>query len=101
MAPDMSGNYELDQIRSIQLAEMALDFSEHHLRVGGHFLCKVFEGADFQQFRTEVRSRFRSVYQFHPPASRSTSSEIYLVGKGFKPPAEAPQETAAPEESED
>ncbi len=93
MAPDMSGDYGTDQIRSIQLAEMALDFAEHYLRVGGHFVCKVFEGADFQQFRTEVRGRFRSVYQFHPPASRSSSSEIYLIGKGFKPPAEAADAT--------
>ncbi|MFO1533424.1 MAG: RlmE family RNA methyltransferase, partial [Thermoplasmatota archaeon] len=60
MAPDMSGNYELDQVRSVQLAEMALDFATKHLREGGHFACKVFEGADFQQFRNEVRSRFRS-----------------------------------------
>ncbi len=85
MAPDMSGNYELDQIRSIQLAEMALDFAGHHLRPGGHFACKVFEGADFQQFRNEVRTRFKGLYQFHPPASRSSSSEIYVIGKGFKP----------------
>ena len=83
MAPDMSGNYELDQVRSIQLGEMALDFASRHLREGGHFLCKVFEGADFQQFRAEVRAHFRNVYQFHPPASRKSSSEIYLVGKGF------------------
>lgn len=84
MAPDMSGNYELDQVRSVQLGEMALDFAVQHLAPGGHFVCKVFEGADFQQFRNEVRRHFRSVYQFHPPASRRSSSEIYLVAKGFK-----------------
>ena len=84
MAPDMSGNYELDQVRSVQLAGMALDFAGHHLKEGGHMLCKVFEGADYQQFRADVRKCFRSVYQFHPPASRKSSSEIYLVAKGFK-----------------
>src|SRR4051812_39693014 len=51
MAPDMSGNYELDQVRSVQLGEMALDFATKHLREGGHFACKVFEGADFMPFR--------------------------------------------------
>lgn len=90
MAPDMSGNYELDQVRSVQLGEMALDFACSHLKEGGHFVCKVFEGADFQGFRNGVRSRFRSVYQFHPPASRSSSSEIYLIGKGFKGRPEEP-----------
>jgi 23S rRNA (uridine2552-2'-O)-methyltransferase len=84
MAPDMSGNYELDQVRSVQLAEMALDFAEKHLREGGHFACKVFEGADFQAFRGLVRQRFRSVYQYHPAASRRSSSEVYLIAKGFK-----------------
>lgn len=83
MAPDMSGNYELDQVRSVQLAEMALDFAVHHLEAGGHFACKVFEGADFHQFREDVRRQFRSVYQFHPPASRKASSEIYLIAKKF------------------
>jgi len=97
MAPDMSGNYELDQIRSIQLAEMALDFAEKHLRDGGHFACKVFEGADFQQFRNEVKSRFRSLYFYHPPASRKSSSEIYVIAKGFKGEAkDAAQPTDAP-----
>lgn len=96
MAPDMSGNYELDQVRSIQLGEMALDFACQNLKSGGSFVCKVFEGADFQQFRNEVRGRFRQVYQFHPPASRSSSSEIYVIGKGFKGAATTP----APAEDE-
>lgn len=84
MAPDMSGSYGLDQVRSVQLAEMALAFAARHLREGGHFACKVFEGADFPLFRDEVRSLFRNVYMYHPPASRRSSSEVYVVGKGFK-----------------
>ncbi len=84
MAPDMSGNYDIDQFRSVHLSEMALDFATQHLREGGHFVCKVFEGADFQPFRNDVKTRFKSLYQYHPPASRKQSSEIYLVAKGFK-----------------
>ncbi len=83
MAPDMSGNYNVDQVRSIHLCEMALRFAQRHLRPGGGFVCKVFEGADFQEFRETVRASFRSVRQYHPPASRKTSSEVYLVAKGF------------------
>jgi 23S rRNA (uridine2552-2'-O)-methyltransferase len=81
MAPDMSGNYELDQVRSIHLAEMALDFADKHLRPGGAFVCKVFEGADFPEFRAEVKRRFKRLHQYHPAASRKSSSEVYLVGK--------------------
>lgn len=83
MAPDMSGNYELDQVRSVQLCEIALAFADKHLREGGAFVCKVFEGADFPPFREAVKARFKRVHQFHPPASRKSSSEIYMVGKHY------------------
>ncbi|MEK6986053.1 MAG: RlmE family RNA methyltransferase [Candidatus Thermoplasmatota archaeon] len=101
MAPDMSGNYDVDQFRSVHLSEMALDFATAHLKPGGHFVCKVFEGADFLQFRNDVKARFKSFYQFHPPASRKQSSEIYLVAKGFKPMKAVPageETTDAPKE---
>ena len=86
MAPDMSGNYELDQVRSVQLCEIALAFADKHLRKGGAFVCKVFEGADFPPFREMVKARFKRVSQFHPPASRKSSSEVYLVGKHYLGP---------------
>lgn len=98
MAPDMTGHYEMDQVRSIHLAEMALAFAATHLREGGHFACKVFEGADFQQFRNDVKGRFRSLYLFHPPASRKTSSEVYVIAKGFKGEAGEPDAKAGGEE---
>lgn len=91
MAPDMSGQYDLDQARSVHLCELALAFAEQHLRPGGSMLCKVFEGADFQAFREEVRQRFRKVYQFAPPASRKQSSEVYLFARGLIP---TPQDDA-------
>lgn len=84
MAPDMSGNYGIDQVRSVHLCTMALHFADRHLKDGGVFLCKVFEGADFQDFRDEVRKRYKRVQQFHPPASRKQSSEVYLYAYGFK-----------------
>lgn len=84
MAPDMSGNYGLDQARSVYLCSLALDFAEAHLRPGGSFLCKVFEGADFHEFREDVRQRFRSIATSHPPASRKSSSEVYLLGRGYR-----------------
>ena len=84
MAPDMSGNYDLDQLRSVHLCTMALEFADRHLKPGGSFLCKVFEGADFQDFREEVRARYKRVFQSHPEASRKQSSEVYLYARGFK-----------------
>ena len=81
MAPDMSGNYGLDQARSVHLCRLALQFAASHLRDGGQFLCKVFEGADFMEFRDEVRAGYRKVFQFNPPASRKQSSEVYLIAR--------------------
>ncbi len=92
MAPDMSGNYNVDQVRSVHLCEMALRFAHRHLKPGGAFVCKVFEGADFQDFRETVRSSFRYVRQYHPPASRKTSSEVYLVAKGYRPVSDDSEE---------
>ena len=98
MAPDMSGNYELDQVRSVQLAEIALAFADKHLREGGAFVCKVFEGADFPIFRTDVKRRFKRVSQYHPAASRKSSSEIYLVGKHY---LGAPRDAVPEDDDED
>lgn len=84
MAPDMSGQYDLDQARSVHLGEMALRFADQHLARGGSFCCKVFEGADFKEFRETVRDRFKAVKQYHPPASRKSSSEVYLVGLAYR-----------------
>lgn len=84
LAPDMSGNYGLDQVRSVHLSTLAMEFADKHLRQDGSFVCKVFEGADFQEFREEVRKRYKTVKQVHPAASRKQSSEVYLVGIKFK-----------------
>jgi 23S rRNA (uridine2552-2'-O)-methyltransferase len=84
MAPDMTGNYDVDQARSAHLSALALDFARAHLRPGGSFVCKVFEGEDYPAFREAVRASFSKVRPYNPPASRKQSSEVYLVGLGFK-----------------
>ena len=98
MAPEMSGNYELDQVRSVQLAEFALAFADRHLRKGGAFVCKVFEGADFPEFRAEVKRRFKRMHQYHPAASRKSSSEVYIIGKHYLGPGKP---TAAADDDEE
>ena len=79
MSPDLSGNYSVDQARSIELAELALAIaSERQARC---FAVKVFEGEDFQQFRAAVQAEFGSVRTLSPEASRKASSEVYLIAK--------------------
>lgn len=81
MAPNMSGNSVTDQARSYYLCELALDFSRNHLKTGGCFLVKVFQGAGYQEFTAQMREVFQSVQVRKPDASRNRSSEIYLLGK--------------------
>jgi 23S rRNA (uridine2552-2'-O)-methyltransferase len=81
-APDLTGEYDLDQARSVHLARTALGVATDLLAGGGHFVVKVFEGRDFEEFREGVESEFRSVRSVHPEASRDASSEVYVVGTG-------------------
>ncbi|MBA4741989.1 MAG: RlmE family RNA methyltransferase [Azoarcus sp.] len=83
MAPNMSGIELVDQARSIHLAELALDFCDHHLKPGGAFLVKVFQGPGFMEFRQAVQTRFKSLHARKPKASRDRSPEVYLLGTGF------------------
>ncbi len=81
MAPNMSGNAVTDQARSFYLCELALDFAVNHLKTGGSFLVKVFQGAGYQEYMAAMREIFGTVQTRKPDASRGRSSEIYLLGK--------------------
>jgi 23S rRNA (uridine2552-2'-O)-methyltransferase len=84
MAPNVSGIASSDQARMLELAELALDFSLKHLKPQGKFLVKLLQGAGFEPFLKVMRSRFASVAVRKPDASRSRSSEVYLLGKGLR-----------------
>ncbi len=84
MSPKLSGNYSMDQARSAYLVEHALDFAIMVLRPGGNFVTKIFEGEDFPDLLKEIRDRFNNVKVFSPEASRKSSSEVYIVARGFK-----------------
>ncbi|MCI0653694.1 MAG: 23S rRNA (uridine(2552)-2'-O)-methyltransferase RlmE [Methylococcaceae bacterium] len=85
MAPDQSGKVEIDQPKSIHLAELALEMAHRALAPGGIFLVKVFQGAGFDQFYRDVKQGFSKVVIRKPKASRARSREVFLLGKGFKP----------------
>ena len=79
MSPNLSGNYSVDQARSVELSSLALEIAAE--RKAKFFVCKVFEGSDFQEFRKEVIDEFGSVRTLSPEASRKQSSEVYLIAK--------------------
>lgn len=81
MSPDISGNYSVDQARSVYLCEHSLKLACFLLKPGGHFICKVFEGEDLRNFISEVNKKFKIVSRFSPSASRKSSSEIYIIAR--------------------
>jgi len=84
MAPEMSGNKLVDQMRMIGLNEMTLHFADQHLRQGGHILMKTFMGEGYDNFRRELGLSFQKIKNIKPAASRKTSPEFFLLGLGKK-----------------
>jgi 23S rRNA (uridine2552-2'-O)-methyltransferase len=84
MSPDISGNYSVDHARSLYLSEQALKTAEILLKLNGNFVCKVFTGEDLDVFVKKINKKFRIVKRHSPPASRKTSSEIYIIAKFFR-----------------
>jgi 23S rRNA (uridine2552-2'-O)-methyltransferase len=85
MAPNTTGNKDVDAARSFNLCEAALGLSETYLHSGGSFVCKIFQGEAFQSFSAMVKSRFNQQRIFKPQSSRKASKEIYLIGIGKNP----------------
>ncbi|MFB6133499.1 MAG: 23S rRNA (uridine(2552)-2'-O)-methyltransferase [Halanaeroarchaeum sp.] len=82
MAPNMTGEYSVDHARSVHLARQALETALDLLDSGGDFAVKVFDGQDFVAFREDCEAEFEYVRVLRPDASRDSSSEVYVVGKG-------------------
>ncbi len=82
MSPNICGIASADQARAMHLAELAMEFALEHLKPGGHFLVKVFQGTGFEDFHRLMRSRFAKVATRKPKASRDRSSEVYLLATG-------------------
>ena len=83
MAPNMTGEYNLDHARSVHLARQALETAKDLLGEGGNFVVKVFEGPDMKAFREDVARDFAFSTTTSPKASRDSSSELYVVAKNF------------------
>ena len=82
MAPNMSGVESVDQARSMYLAELARDFAQDHLKPGGAFLIKLFQGVGFDAYVLDLKRRYAKVTVRKPKASRSRSSEVYALATG-------------------
>ena len=84
MAANTVGHRMTDQMRTMGLVETALAFAVDMLRPGGAFVAKVFAGGADPKLVAELKRHFAAVKHAKPPASRSGSSEWYVVAQGFK-----------------
>ena len=84
MAPNMSGVDEVDQARAMDLAELAQEFARAHLKPGGAFLTKLFQGRGFDEYLKNLRKAYERVSMRKPKASRARSPEVYALALGKK-----------------
>lgn len=85
MAPNMSGVDAVDLPRAMHLAELAMEFADRHLRPGGAFLIKLFQGVGFDAYVRDLRTRYDRVVIRKPAASRRRSPEVYALAQGKRP----------------
>jgi 23S rRNA (uridine2552-2'-O)-methyltransferase len=84
IAANTTGYTVVDQAQCMQLAELTLEFAIRVLKKDGFMLVKIFQGVGFQDYLKELRTHFTTIVSRKPAASRSRSSEMYLLAKGFK-----------------
>ena len=84
VSPNVSGIWELDHARQIDLATQSLYIASKTLRLGGNFFVKGFQGSTLNKFVKEVEKNFHFVKLVKPKASRTKSAELYVLGMNFK-----------------
>ena len=84
MAPNLSGIESADAARIAHLVELAVEFSQNHMKPEGALVVKVFHGSGYSQLVKLFKDSFRVVKPIKPKASRDKSSETFLVGIGLK-----------------
>jgi 23S rRNA (uridine2552-2'-O)-methyltransferase len=84
MAPSTTGNASVDAARSFYLCEAALAVARKRLAPGGGFVCKIFQGEEFEQMVGAVKGVFKQYKIFKPQSCRKASKEIYIIGMNRK-----------------
>ena len=82
MAPATTGIKDVDAARSFHLCEAAFNISAKCLKQGGSFVCKIFQGEDFNIFVDRINKAFKQYKIYKPRSSRKASREIYIIGLG-------------------
>ncbi|XP_071039941.1 rRNA methyltransferase 2, mitochondrial [Parasteatoda tepidariorum] len=84
MAPKASGMSHIDSVEILKLVYSALSFAVLTLKKRGVFLCKVWDSNEVETLYSNLQNLFTTVKRIKPKASRSDSSELFILAKGFK-----------------
>ncbi len=84
VSPNISGIWEVDHARQIDLAQQALNIAFETLRPAGNFFVKVFQGDLLDDFTTKVKKSFQTANVIKPKASRGKSAEMFILARGLK-----------------
>jgi len=84
MAPNLSGVASADAARIEHVCDLALEFSQNHLKPDGALLVKCFHGSGYSQIIEKFKQQFRTVAPRKPKASRDKSSETFILGRKLK-----------------
>lgn len=80
-SPQLSGIKDVDQIRSLELAEGVLKIARSLLKNNGSLIIKVFQGEEFDNLLKVIKKEFKTVKTTKPPSSRKKSVEMYIIAK--------------------
>lgn len=84
MAAASSGHKQTDHLRIIALGEAAAWLAFDVLEPGGTFVAKVLAGGAEGELQQMLKQKFTRVMNVKPGASRSDSSEKFVVATGFR-----------------
>ncbi|XP_046959899.1 rRNA methyltransferase 2, mitochondrial [Vanessa cardui] len=84
MAPSATGVRELDKDRIIGLCYMAIRFAALVTRIDGNLLFKVWDGKEVPILEMDLGRFYKSIKIMKPKASRSDSSEKFILARGFR-----------------
>ena len=84
-SPELCGIKNLDQLRSIDLTNAVIGIADNILEQKGNLVMKVFQGPEYKTMLDSLKGKFRQVKTTKPPSSRKKSSEMYVVGLGYRP----------------
>ncbi|MEJ2056447.1 MAG: RlmE family RNA methyltransferase [Desulfofustis sp.] len=84
IAPKTTGNRWADHQQSMRLVQQTFQLAESLLHDKGHYLCKVFQGADMPEFVAELKRKFTFTKVIKPHSSRTESREVFVLGMEYR-----------------